>query len=267
MLVHNEAFMTATRVRSIARWFMRGRLTSVIILFLCALAPAELTYAPADPAARGGLTGTIRTTHDIQTVLAFEPFERKVYKASVASGTGRFALRGLPPGEYDLLIKTVGHVYEGLSLQDDEQPALEGRRLQAACDQVSPFIFETEDYFNRKHIVRLAASEDQARALVVQTRTRPVVDPGGTPIDAHIRRFDFVELVKTRQVWQITTSRHLLRQEVPYRSKDTKLAFTHSPKLARIAIGETIKDLGVFELRRLPRSRPGRYGTARHAQP
>ena len=259
--------MTVTHANFVGYLSLPYSWAVVMIGLFYTSAPAELTYTPADAAAGGGMMGAIRTTRDIQMILAFEPFELKVYKASVDRGSGRFALRGLPPGEYDLVIKTVGHVYEGLSLRDDEKMSLEGARLQAACDEVSPFIFKAEDYFNRKQVVRIAVSEGRARALVVQTRTRPVVDPGGIPIAAHIRRFDFVELVKTRRVWQITTSRHLLRQEVAYRSKDAKLAFGHSPKLSRIGIGETIRDLGVIDLKRLIVSRPGRYGTARYAQP
>jgi hypothetical protein len=92
------------------------------------------------------------------------------------------------------------------------------------------------------------------------------VDPGGKPIRAYIRRFDVVEMVKTRRVWQITTSRHVLRQEVQHGSKDIKLEFRYSPKLSRLLVGKKVRDLVRIELEKLPKEPKGSYfASAKHA--
>ena len=236
---------------------------TVLVLSLAASRADADLYTPPDPGATGGITGTVApAAAKVQLVIAIEPYALEVYRADYDDRSRRFTFRGLPPGEYDLLIKTVGHLYEGLTLEIDEGDPVTGDALEALCREARGFIFETEDYFDRKRIVRFAGTATHARALVVQTRTLHVVDPGGTKIDAWIRRVDLVDLVKTRKVWQIPTSRHLLRQEVPYRAKDARIEFTHSPKLAGLLVGERVVDLGIVALNRLPRTPRGRYPTA-----
>ena len=48
----------------------------------------------------------------------------KAYQGTLDKDTGQFTFRGLPAGEYDLLIKVVGHVYEGLTLELEPPPAV-----------------------------------------------------------------------------------------------------------------------------------------------
>lgn len=227
---------------------------------------ADTYHSEPDPDATGGLVGTITSSakkpHKLQAVIAVEPFERKAYQGKLNAGTGRFEFRGLPPGEYDLLIKAVGHVYEGITLEDDPEQQPSPRELKQMCAGVGKTWFTSEDYFNVKRIVRLTGDGEQVRMLTVQTRTKHVVDPGGTPIGGHIRRIDMVTMVKTHRVWQLHTSRHILRQEVPYKSKDIEIEFTYSPKLGGLLVGETVKDLGAIDLSKLPKVPPGRYAGA-----
>jgi len=241
-------------------------LLTITFAQVAARAFADITYSRPDPAATGGISGVIKSSDKLQAVIALEPFELKVYRAAIDTSTKQFLFDGLPPGEYDLMVKTEGHVYEGLTLKPVEEPALRGKPLQAICDDICTEYFKTEDYFNMKQIVRLSGTKEAARLFAVQTRTMAVVDPGGTRIHAQIRRFDFVDLVKTRQVWQITTSRHLLRQEVPYRSKDIKIQFLHSPKLAGVLVGESVKQFGTIKLKTLAKSPPGQYAGATHGR-
>ena len=237
-----------------------------------ALAPpaaAGTYHSQPDPEAGGGLVGSIKPNvkkpHKLQAVIAVEPFELEAYQGTINAATGRFEFHGLPPGEYDLLIKTVGHVYEGLTLEDDpEQQKPSPRELKQMCTQVGETWFTCEDYFNIKKIVRLTGNGEQVRMLTVQTRTKHVVDPGGTPIHSHIRRIDLITMVKTHKVWQLHTSRHILRQEVPHKSRDIMIEFTYSPKLGGLLVGETVKDLGVIALTKLPKVPPQRYASAEY---
>lgn len=255
---------------------------------LVAALHADTYHTPLDPRKPGGITGQITPSIDLQRVIAVEPIAMKAYQGNLDKETGQFTFRGLPAGEYDLLIKVVGRVYEGLTLELDPppavdepvqteaptsqpspakrpatQPRLTRRKLDTLLDEVGKSFYATEDYFNIKHIVRLTGRDDRARMFVVQTRTRKVVDPGANLIRARIRRFDLVDLVKTRTIWQVVTSRHLLRQEVPYGSRDTRIQTTYSPKLGRILVGDKMKDLGKIDLKTLPKERRVRYATGK----
>ena len=221
-------------------------------------------HTPLKPSLPGGIVGVVSPAKGLQTVIAFEPYEVKAYQALADEDTGRFEFLGLPPGEYDLLIKSVGEVYEGLTLELTRGQKPSRKELDQVCEEIGSTFFKTEDYFNIKRIIRLTGTGVRARLLVVQTRTLEVVEPSGRPIKAQIRRFDFVELLKTRKVWQILTSRHLLRQEVPYESKDIELKLTYSPKLGGILVGQRVKDLGNIRLKELPKLKCSPYASAEY---
>ncbi len=239
---------SASDVRACVPVCLRA-LALLILLTAAGSTPAGTYHTPADPEMSGGIAGMVEPAEGLQTVIAFEPFEIKAYQAKVNPDTGRFTFRGLPPGEYDLLIKTVGEVYEGLTVEIEPDRKLTDEQRRQLVDEINTQFAETEDYFNVKRIVRIARAGDRARMFVIQTRTKKVVDPGGRVIRAHIRRFDFVDLLKTRDVWQVRTSRHLLRQEVPLDSSDLKLKkIVHAPKLGRILVGEKMKDTGTINL-------------------
>ncbi len=243
-------------------WMM----TTMCLLAGAALLPGDTYHTPLNPTLRGGIVGLISPAKDLQRVIAFEPFEVKAYQARLDKSSGRFEFHGLPPGEYDLLIKTVGYLYEGITLELDPDRTLPGKELQKLSDEIGQTFFKMEDYFNIKRIVRLTGLAGRARMLVVQTRTLPVVEPSGKRIRARIRRFDFVELLKTRKVWQIVTSRHLLRQEVPYKSKDIDIKLIYSPKLGGILVGQRVNNLGTIKLSKLPTVKDGRYATAEYVR-
>jgi len=223
-------------------------------------------HTPLKPSLPGGIVGVISPAKGLQAVIAFEPYEAKAYQGLADENTGKFEFRGLPPGEYDLLIKCVGEVYEGLTLELKRGHKPSRKELDNLSEEIGSVFFKTEDYFNVKRIIRLTGTAGRARMLVVQTRTLSVVEPSGKPIKAQIRRFDFVELLKTRKVWQILKSRHLLRQEVPYESKDIEIKLTYSPKLAGILVGKRIKDLGTIELKKLPKLKAKRYASAEYVR-
>jgi hypothetical protein len=227
---------------------------------------ADTYHSKPDPKARGGISGTIKQDPKkpikLQRVIALEPFEGKAYQGKLNAATGRFDFQGLPPGEYDLLIKAVGHVYEGVTLEQDPEQKPSKTELKQMCDEAGETWFTSEDYFNIKRIVRLTGDGKQARMLIVQTRTKYVVDPGANTIKGHIRRIDMVTMIKTYKVWQMQTSRHLLRQEVPFKSKDIKIAFTYSPDLGGLLVGEKVKNLGEIDLTKLTKVPTERYATA-----
>lgn len=242
----------------------RIHLAAFLMLLVMAAAHGDTYHNKPDPAATGGLLGRIVSRERLQAVIVIEPFELKAYQANIDSGAGRFELKGLPVGEYDLLVKTIGHVYEGLTLEWDPDLSPTPVELSAICGGVMETFKTSEDYFNRKRIVRLTGDPERARLFVCQTRTKHVVAPSGAKIDAHIRRLDLVEMIRTRHTWQLVTTRHLLRQEVPLGSDDATVRFIASPRLGAILVGDRMTDVGTIDLSRLPRMPANRYASAEH---
>ncbi|QNN23234.1 hypothetical protein HED60_13450 [Planctomycetales bacterium ZRK34] len=221
---------------------------------------AGLTYQKPDPSATGGITGVIAQPAVLQDVIAVDPLDTKIYQAEIDPATGRFTFRGLPPAEYDLLIKVVGEVHEGLTLLPEGVSEPTPQQRKKICDEIAKDFRDTEPFFNVKKIVRLDGAGDKARMFVMQTRTRHTVTPGAEAIHAHIRRFDYVDIVRGPKLWQVLESRHLLRQEVPLDSPDLKMTkFMHHPSLGRLLVVSSVKDLGTLNLDKLPASRPGLY--------
>jgi len=244
----------------------RARLGCVAFVIVAAMltdaARADSYHDKPDANASGGICAVFKAPSTLQAVIAVEPFALKAYQAKIDTSSGKVEIGGLPPGEYDLLVKTVGRVYEGITLEIDPEQTPAKEDLALMCQGVLETFKTSEDYFNIKKIVRLTGDGVQARMLVCQTRTKHVVAPSGETIHAHIRRIDLVEMVKTAKVWQHASSRHLLRQEVPFKSPDTKVDFVYAPALGRILVGEKIKDLGEIDLPRLTAGPSDRYATA-----
>lgn len=238
-----------------------------IILVLIALLIASPLHAdpyhtPLDPSQSGAIVGVVQPAEGLQAVIAIEPTEIKAYQAAVDKETGKFELRGLPPGEYDLFIKLTGKVYEGVTLQADPETGSKPKEREKLLDAVKPLLAEMEDFFNLKHVIRLDGTPEQARVLLMHRRTLPTTDPSGAPIRATIRRFDFVTLIKNGKTWQIDTDRHVLRQEIPYGDADEKCDFTHSAALGAILVGEEVRDMGTLDLAKLLKSTAGEYPSA-----
>ena len=240
----------------------------LILLILALFTVAKPPDAPPNPPAdtpppeipTGSITGTITPAKGFQGIVAVESFDYKNYPGTIDAATGKFTIPELPPGDYDLLIKTFGHLYEGIRLETDpDAQPLTGKPLTGIRDQIEKYFFPTEDYFNVKKIVRLTGTADRARMFVVQTRNKPVLDGNGDPVLANVRRFDLVEMVRTDKVWQIAFAKFLYREYVPYGTGDARIELKYSPGLSGFLIGTQARDIGTITLTKLPPGPVGKY--------
>jgi hypothetical protein len=237
-----------------------------LVLLLAPAVRADTYHSSPDPDAKGGIKGKVKQFEDLQYVIALEPYTIKAYQGAVDPLTGEFSFRGLPPGEYDLLIKTVGHIYEGFTLEQEPGQSATPAQLAALRDEIAPDYFKQERFFNNKWITRLTGKDGQARMVTIMARDLDTMDPDAKLINKLIRRISFVDLVKTRDVWQITTSRHILRQEVPFDSKDAKIDWKFSPDLSGILVGEKVRDAGEIDLDKLTGAPRDRYIEAKFSR-
>jgi hypothetical protein len=101
---------------------------------LRACIPAMLTLAAAAGAAQGGeIAGTLRPASRVESVTAIDRAVDRRYPAVFDAGTGRYRVRNLPAGTYDLVLETkVGRI-EGVDLHvEAEAPATKPTVLKPA---------------------------------------------------------------------------------------------------------------------------------------
>ena len=217
---------------------------TIVALALAApvLAERDRLYTAPDPAAPGGLRGTVVTPAlPIRQVLAIPPDEpRFVYEGAV-SGTDRrtFRFEGLPMRKYDLVVIYDDRFYEGLRLhRDDDTLTSEDR---AKIDQT---VQASEPFFTKKFIHRVEGETGRgnlARCICTFLRDRP--SDGGT---GYRRTFKLVMLKDVGPGWQFVRARDLYPLYVPPALAQPRHHYTRV--LSGFRITSTIKNLGELRL-------------------
>ena len=213
----------------------------------CLLSASVLAekFHDTPPGGPGGIAIPVQPIADLEEAIVVEPTEYKAYVAEIDRAAGRVAIKGMPPGKYDLILKFKDKVCEGLTLD----PAGGIAPLsQQARDGVEEVTWMSEDYFNEKHIIRLGGNRDAVKLLVEQVRDKKTFEPDGTEMKGvMIRRFDLCELRRTKQIWQVKMNRHLFREERKMGGPGTKLEWVYVPGLGGIRVGDDVVALPAFD--------------------
>ena len=205
--------------------------SAALLLSLPAL--SDMFHDRTDPTASGGITGSIVDEGlKLTEAVAVEQVAYKFYAGSVAGQTYTFT--GLPPGKYDVLLRTEQHVFEGLRLdvwgEDEELPKEDKAAIKKLIDI-------SDDFYPHKKIVRAGGTVEQQKLLVEQVRTEFTLNPDASVQEGMLRRIDYTIVRKTREVWQIAKVRHMLRENPSHES----VAFFHyRPQLAGIRVADEI---------------------------
>jgi len=208
-------------------------LTAGAALLATLPAVSDMFHDRLDPTATGGITGrVVGEGLKLTEAVAVEQVAYKFYAGSVAGDTYSFS--GLPPGKYDLLLRTDEHVFEGLRLdvwgENEELPKQDKLAIKKLIDI-------SDDFYPNKKIVRAGGTKEQQKLLVEQTRTELTLNPDGSKQEGMLRRIDYTIVRKTRDVWQIAKVRHMLRENPPLGSK----AFFHyRPQLGGIRVADDV---------------------------
>ena len=216
-----------------------------IMLFSCATllrADPGRIYTTPDPVAMGGIEGTapLPLTH----ALAVEHDRLHVYRAELSDGGKTFQFHHLPVGKFDLVLITAGNtIYEGLALGD----------LAANPDPVSEKNLRTrigaaDSFFNRFAILRNGANGEQALAFVERLRDRLTLQQSGEKLNANLRRFEIIELAKAGDDWQMSTTRHIYREEEPVRENPPFMKHFFVSAIGNLRVVDSVKQLGELAL-------------------
>ncbi len=217
----------------------------LIFLFLFATVlradPGRIYTAP-DPTAPGGIEGTspLPLTH----ALAVERGRLKVYRASLDANQKAFRFPNLPVGKYDLvLVSTGGIVFEGLDLGEppaDPDPV--------SRENLEKRVAAADSFFNRHTAHRIGTAGDQALIFVERIRDRTILKQSGEKLDANLRRFEIIELARAADDWQMTTTRHIYREEEPVRTSPAFMKHFFVSTIGNLRIVDTVKQLGALAL-------------------
>ena len=217
----------------------------VLLLICCAAllrADPGRIYTVPDSAATGGIEGTapMPLTH----ALAVEHDRLHVYRADLTDGGRTFQFHHLPVGKYDLVLIGAGNtVFEGLALGDQS----------ANPDPVSEQNLRTrvgaaDSFFNRFSILRTGVNGEQALAFVERIRDRLTLQQSGEKLNANLRRLEIIDLAKAGDDWQMSTTRHIYREEEPLRANPPFMKHFFVSAIGNLRVVDTVKNLGTLTL-------------------
>ena len=219
------------------------------ILALLAVAALWLPGARADdtvqrlytgPDARdaGGLKGTCAA--NITHALAVNHDHLRVYRGAVSADGRAFTFAHLPVGKYDLVFVTGDRlVYEGLALGDDKRTDLPADSLANLKKRV-----EAQDaFFNHARIHRFGFDGANCLLFVERTSDRQILRQNRPQLGADVRRLYIIDVARPADDWQVTTTRHLYREEQPPGGIDF-LTDKFVPEFSNLRVIDSVKDLG-----------------------
>ena len=197
-------------------------------------------YTAPDPAATGGLIGTL-PVGELTHAMAVDSERVRVYRAVPVAGSNQFRFGNLPVGKYDLVLVTKERqVFEGLRLGSViVLPA--GSQTNLATR-----IAKADSYFNRYIIHRCGIVDDRILALVERIRDRQILTQSGDLVKANIRRLEIIELTQAGDDWQMNQTRHVYRQYEPLEKSPAFCRHTYLPALSGIRVVTTLKELGTI---------------------
>ncbi len=232
----------------------RQRLSVPAALLLLALASAparaqvgqsKYLYTAPDPAASGGLRGTVPASEaGLAAVLALPPDEpRFVYKATLSGPS--FAFTGLPARKYDLVVVCGDAVYEGLNLHREASTL-----TPADTAAIGTIIDKTEPFFNEKTIHRVLGKtgkmEGQARAFCTFLRSKSALGFfDGKEYTDHRRSLKLVLLEDVGPSWQVARTREIFVLQV--KPGTGHIRHVYAPGLGGIRVVDSVKDMGVVK--------------------
>ena len=234
------------------RCFRHG-LRAVLMVWALSAAGAEersRLYTATDPAATGGLKGTIvNPARPIVEVLAMPPDEPRFVYKGVITGENRqgFLFQNLPMAKYDLFVIYENEFYEGLELTFEPDTLTDKDR-----QSITRIVNASDPFFNKKVIHRMAGTTGRgnfARCVVTQYRDGPgMVKSDDTKLEAGKgrRTFKLIWLKDVGVGWQVVQKRDLYPTTVELKLLNPP--HHYSGQLSKIRVTNTVKNLGDVDL-------------------
>ncbi len=209
------------------------------LLAPCALAAdtEQRIYTAPDPAATGGIRGTVNAV--VTHAIAVNHDHVEVYRGETSNGGKTFQFSHLPVGKYDLVLVTAdGKVYEGLALGEEKLDLPPG-----SPEHLKQRVATQDAFFNRLLIQRVGFDGENAYVFAERVRDKAILKQSGEKLNATLRRLEVIELAQAGDDWQVTTNRHLYREEQPPGGINF-LRHGFVPALGNLRVVDNVKDVG-----------------------
>ena len=221
---------------------MKRHLLFLFLLSATLCADPGRIYTAADPASPGGIEG--RAPLPFTHAHAVEHDRLHVYRAELADGGKSFTFSHLPTGKYDLVLISAGNtVFEGLmlgALSVDPDPA--------SMQNLEKRVAVADSFFNRHAVRRTGLTGDQALVFVERIRDHLTLQQSGEKLNADVRRLEIIELARATDDWQMTTTRHIYREEIPLGPSPAFLRHFFVSTIGNIRVVDSMKQLGTVIL-------------------
>ena len=227
----------------VPRFLVAAALAAVLALpCVFAADTVQRIYTAPDPADKGGIKGSCGA--NITHALAVNHDRLRVYRSAVSADGRSFDFPHLPVGKYDLVMVTKDKlVYEGISLGEPERKDLP----PGSMENLKVRVEKQDAFFNHTHIHRLGFDGPNCLLFVERTSDRKILTQGGNALGANLRRLEILEVAQATDDWQVTTTRHLYREEEPMHGLDF-LQDKFVPEFSNLRVIDSVKDLGAVLL-------------------
>ena len=198
-------------------------------------------YTTPDPAATGGITGTL-PVGQLTCALVVDSENGRVFQAVVSGGSNQFCFAHLPVGKYHLvLITPKRQIWDGIQLGDPiaSLPAAARMNLELR-------IAKADTVFNRYTIHRCGMMNNRILALVERIRdhTSGIQPPGTVPVNT--RQLEIIELTLSGTDWQVVTTRPIYRRDEPFEKSPAFYRSEFLSALSKIRVLDFVKELGII---------------------
>jgi hypothetical protein len=216
-------------------------LMALCLLSVCHADPGRI-YTVPDPKDLGGIEG--KTEIPLTHALAVDHERIHVYRAELTESGKSFRFGNLPVGKYDLVLVTQDHiVFEGLTLGDipAEPDGTSRQNLQKR-------VVVADSFFNRSLVHRTGIRGDQTLLFVERIRDRQTLKQSGEKLGSNLRRLEIIELERAGDDWQISSTRHLYREEEPVREDPSFMKHFSVSGIGNLRVIDSVKQLGMLSL-------------------
>lgn len=208
---------------------------------------ANLLYTAPDPSNTGGLT----LVSPVPLVIALavpQSNQEHVYKATLSPDATRASFANLPISMYDLVLAAKDRIYEGITLNRDENSL-----ANTDLDSIEEIFSRSVPFFNQKHTERIRGTpgDDGKAAAIVQWMRNGgnLMNQNGDLMTGHeIRSIRIAFLADVGPGWQVTATRELIRTDVFPGMPKGFLPVIYDDNLNAIRIVDTVKDIGPVTL-------------------
>ncbi len=187
----------------------------------------------ADPSAKAvdcRIFGTVKPAGEIEDAIAVQHRYKMFVKGKVDKESGKYVVKDLLPGYYDLVLVTKESAFVGMGMKG-EQFAEDNLTDQDKAD-VAKRVWEIKDFFEEKKVLHVVGNVKRAKAIVKTTRKSKTSLERQGDLPLIFFHIEYWVLHKVGERWLIDWRIQLVREKGDQETKKDTKTFVLRPELA-----------------------------------